>query len=46
MGLVSLLRKTNLEKETLPALPYRQSIRKVYYTNEIGFMSQITPLYI
>jgi hypothetical protein len=46
MSLASLLRKTNLGKETLPALPYRQSMRKVYYTSEIGFMSQITPLYI
>jgi hypothetical protein len=46
MSLVSLLRKTNLGKETLPALPYRQSIRKVYYAGETGFMSQIIPLYI
>jgi hypothetical protein len=46
MSLVSLLRKTNLGKETLLALPYRQLIRKVYYTGETGFMSQITPLCI
>jgi hypothetical protein len=39
MSLASLLRKTNLGKETLLALPYRQSIKKVYYASEIGFMS-------
>jgi hypothetical protein len=46
MSLISLLRKTNLGKETLLALPYKQLIRKVYYASETGFMSQITPLYI
>jgi len=39
MSLISLSKKTNSRKETLPALPYRQSIKKVYYADETGFMS-------
>jgi hypothetical protein len=39
MSLISLLKKTNLGKETLLALPYKQLIRKVYYISETGFIS-------
>src|SRR5271154_4848865 len=44
MSLASSLRKTNLGKETLPVLPCGQSMRKVYYAGETGFMSQMIPL--
>jgi len=39
MSLISLLKKTNSGKETLSALSYKQSIKKVYYVNETEFMS-------
>jgi len=39
MSLISLLRKTNLRKETLLILSYKQSMKKVYYINETEFIS-------
>jgi hypothetical protein len=39
MSLIILLKKANLRKETLLILLYKQSMKKVYYINEIKFMS-------